>query len=138
MSNPCPLDAICVSQTTGPICSCADGYNPVFDSGGMLEKCDKIHSINLKPAPTAAPAAASAAAPTATGGSASASPGSVSSSTTTGTNILLMASIQNVPILKFDFDGNLDNTLKFQIDTDASVYGACTGQGTTNRPNNKF
>ena len=42
-----------------------------------------------------------------------------------------MASIQNVPILKFDFDGNLDNTLKFQIDTDASVYGACTGQGAT-------
>ena len=39
-----------------------------------------------------------------------------------------MASIQNVPILKFDFDGNLDSTLKFQIDTDASVYGACTGQ----------
>ena len=40
-----------------------------------------------------------------------------------------MASIQNVPILKFDFDGNLDDTLKFQIDTDASVYGACTGKG---------
>ena len=77
----------------------------------------------MKPAPTAAPAAA----PAATGGSGTASLGSISSSTTTGTNILLMASIKNVPILKFDFDGNLDNTLKFQIDTDASVYGACTG-----------
>ena len=93
----------------------------------------------MKPAPSAAPAAAgSAAAPAATSGSAPASPGSISSSTTTGTNILLMASIQNVPILKFDFDGNLDNTLKFQIDTDASVYGACTGQGTTNRPNSEL
>ena len=93
----------------------------------------------MKPAPTAAPAVgASAAAPAATSGSAPASPGSISSSTTTGTNILLMASIQNVPILKFDFDGNLDNTLKFQIDTDASVYGACTGQRTTKRPNSEL
>jgi len=122
MSGPCPLDAICVSLTTGPICDCADGYNPHYDSDGKLGQCEKIHSINLKPdvssissdvSPSAAPSSTPAGA-------------STTASSTTGTNILLMASIQNVPILKFDFDGNLDDTLKFQIDTDASVYGACT------------
>ena len=101
----------------------------------MLEKCDKIHSIYLKPAPTAAPAAGAGAAPAA---GAVPAAGSGTTSTTSGTNILLMASIKNVPILKFDFDGNLDNTLKFQIDTDASVYGACTGQGTTHRPRSEL
>ena len=91
----------------------------------------------MKPAPTAAPAAG-AAAPAAPAAAPAAGSGTTSSSTTSGTNILLMASIKNVPILKFDFDGNLDNTLKFQIDTDASVYGACTGQGTTCRPNSEL
>ena len=94
----------------------------------------------MKPAPTAAPAAGAApgAAPAAAGAAPAAGSGTTSSSTTSGTNILLMASIKNVPILKFDFDGNLDNTLKFQIDTDASVYGACTGQGLTYRPNSEL
>ena len=96
---------------------------------GKLGKCEKIHSINLKPdvssissdvSPSAAPSSTPAGV-------------STTASSTTGTNILLMASIQNVPILKFDFDGNLDDTLKFQIDTDASVYGACTGKGKAKR-----
>ena len=92
----------------------------------------------MKPAPTAVPAAGAGAAPAAAGAAPAAGSGTTSSSTTSGTNILLMASIKNVPILKFDFDGNLDNTLKFQIDTDASVYGACTGQGLTYRPNSEL